>query len=100
MLEFLFHNRYELLEMIYLNDSYHAQHGSSFSPIKKRIRLHNFRGDTVERSRKEVEHRVMSYEEAIEQMEAKLREAAFLTDEATRKREEAAYKAERLQVQI
>ncbi len=54
------------------------------------------RGDAVERSRKEVEHRVLSYEEAIEGRESKLREAAHLTEEATRKREEAAYKRERV----
>ncbi len=38
----------------------------------------------------------MSYEETIEGQESRLREAARLTEEATRKREEAAFKAERL----
>ena len=50
----------------------------------------------VERSRKEVEHRVMSQEEAIDKLERDIRDARFLTDEASRKFDEATYKIEKI----
>lgn len=49
-----------------------------------------------ERSRKEVEHRVQSQEERIAKQECDIRDARYLTDEATRKHDEAKFKIEKL----
>ena len=59
-----------------------------------------FRADAAERGRKEVEHRVMSTEDAIETLEAKLKEARHLTEEASRKHDETIYKLDREDAQI
>ena len=53
------------------------------------------RADSFERGRKEVEHRVMSYEDAIESLTAKIKEARYLTDEATRKHDEVTFKTDK-----
>ena len=59
-----------------------------------------FRADAAERGRKEVEHRVMSAEDAIESLAAKLKEARHLTEEASRKHDETIYKLDREDWQI
>ena len=58
------------------------------------------RADAAERGRKEVEHRVMSAEDAIESLAAKLKEARHLTEEASRKHDETIYKLDREDLQI
>ena len=58
------------------------------------------RADTFERGRKEIEHRVMSYEDTIEATEAKIKEARYLTDEATRKYDEATYKMDTMSASL
>ncbi len=54
------------------------------------------RGDAVERGRKEVEHRVHALEATIDGLNAQMRDAAQLTQEASRKRLEADFKIEKL----
>eukprot|EP00095_Tigriopus_kingsejongensis_P009996 maker-scaffold368_size193847-snap-gene-0.31 protein:Tk09996 transcript:maker-scaffold368_size193847-snap-gene-0.31-mRNA-1 annotation:"tropomyosin- isoforms 33 34" len=54
------------------------------------------RSETMERSRKEMEHRVLSFEETIDKLTSNIREARFLTDEASRKFDEATYKIEKI----
>lgn len=55
------------------------------------------RSEALERGRKEVEHRVLSYEETIDKLQADIRAARYLTDEASRKFDEATYKIEKIE---
>jgi len=62
--------------------------------------IYTFRGDALERSRKEVEHRASALEESVDFAMRNLREAKNLTDETQNKTESAALKTERLIINL